>query len=103
MTKKASSQPRPSYSLEQKLHAVRLVREQSLAITEVCKNLSISSSAMKNWLKQYDAGVLGSGLPHRSITPEQQRIRELERKNSQLEHEVAILKKASAFFARELL
>jgi len=35
-------------------------------------------------------------------TPEQQRIRALEQENRQLRQDVTLLKKASAFFAREL-
>jgi len=78
------------------------VREQGLSITSVCKDLNISKSALSSWLKQHDAGSLGSVVQERSITLEQQRIRELEREIKQLEQDVAILKKASAFFAREL-
>jgi len=36
------------------------------------------------------------------LTPEQQRIRQLEQENRQLKGDVEILKKTSAFFAREL-
>ena len=59
-------------------------------------------SAVRRWLAQYDAeqaGQTGMGKP---LTPEQQRIRELERENQRLREDVSILKKASAFFAREL-
>jgi transposase len=53
-------------------------------------------------LEQYDAeqrGQQGIGNP---LTAEQQRIRQLEVENRQLRMDVDILKKASAFFAREL-
>jgi len=103
MTKKPSFRYRPHYSYEQKQHAVHLVREQSLSITQVCKDFNISKSALHDWLKQYDAGRLDAQERERLITPEQQCIRELERRNKQLEQDVAILKKASAFFARALL
>jgi len=36
------------------------------------------------------------------LTAEQQRIRQLEQENQQLRQDVTILKKASAFFAREM-
>jgi len=45
------------------------------------------------------AGRPGIGKP---LTAEQQRIRQLEAENKQLRGDVDILKKASAFFAREL-
>ena len=45
------------------------------------------------------AGRPGIGKP---LTAEQQRIRQLEAENKQLRGDVDILKKASAFFTREL-
>jgi transposase len=44
-------------------------------------------------------GKPGIGKP---LTAEQQRIRQLEQENRQLRGDVEVLKKASAFFAREL-
>lgn len=57
---------------------------------------------MRRWVEQFDeesAGRPGTGKP---LTPEQQRIRQLECENRQLKSDNEILKKASAFFAREL-
>jgi transposase len=57
---------------------------------------------VRRWLAQLDeeaAGRPGIGKP---LTAEQQRIRQLEAENKQLRGDVDILKKASAFFAREL-
>jgi transposase len=57
---------------------------------------------IRRWVTQYGAeqnGQPGIGKP---LTPEQQRIRQLEQENRQLKGDVEILKKASAFFAREL-
>jgi len=103
MTKRHTSGPRPSYNYEQKLHAVRLVREQSLSITSTCKDLNISKSALSSWLKQHDAGSLGSIVQERSITLEQQRIRELEREIQAIRAGCCHLKKSlSLSHAREL-
>jgi len=44
-------------------------------------------------------GCSGIGNP---LTPEQQRIRQLENENRQLRSDVDLLKKVSAFFARDL-
>jgi transposase len=85
-----------------KLQTTRMIREQGLSVTQVCKDLGLVDSAVRRWLEQYDAersGQPGQGKP---LTPEQQRIRELERENQRLREDVSILKKASAFFAREL-
>jgi len=93
---------RRSFNDDLKLQAVRLVRDQKLPVVQVCRDFNISSSSLHRWLIQYDAerdGGAGSGAP---ITPEQRRIRELERENRSLRQDVEILKKASAFFARGL-
>ena len=79
-----------------------MIRDQGLSVGHVCRDLDLVESAVRRWLDQYDAeqnGQLGIGKP---LTPEQQRIRELERENQRLREDVSLLKKASAFFAREL-
>ena len=51
---------------------------------------------------QFDAEQLGQPGIGKPLTSDQQRIRQLEAENKQLRGDVDILKKASAFFAREL-
>ena len=55
-----------------------------------------------NVLVQVDAEQLGHPGIGKPLTAEQQRIRQLEAENRQPRGDVDILKKASAFFAREL-
>jgi transposase len=93
---------RRSFDTEFKLQVVQMIRDQGVAVSQVCRDLDLVESAVRRWLAQYDdeqAGRAGIGKP---LTPEQQRIRELERENQRLREDVSILKKASAFFAREL-
>lgn len=85
-----------------KLQVAQMVRDQGLSVSQVCRDLDLVNSAVRRWVAQYDseqAGQPGHGNP---LTPEQQRIRELERENQRLREDVSLLKKASAFFAREL-
>jgi transposase len=53
-------------------------------------------------LAQVDAAQLGQPGIGKPLNAEQQRIRQIEAENRQLRGDVDILKKASAFFAREL-
>jgi transposase len=79
-----------------------MVRDQNLSVGQVCRDLDLVDSVVRRWVAQYDAergGQPGQGKP---LTPELQRIRELERENQRLREDVSLLKKASAFFAREL-
>jgi len=85
-----------------KLEVVKMVRDQRLSIADVCKSMSVGETALRRWIAQVDAeqtGGRGIGLP---LTADQQRIRALEHENRQLRLDNDILKKASAFFAREL-
>lgn len=85
-----------------KLQVVKMVQEQNLSVAQVCKDLDLVDSAVRRWLAQYDeetAGRPGIGKP---LTAEQQRIRQLESQVRQLQSDNELLKKASAFFAREM-
>ena len=66
------------------------------------RDMKLGESAVRRWLAQFDAEQLGQPGIGKPLTTEQQRIRQLEVENKQLRGDVDILKKASAFFAREL-
>ena len=94
--------PRRAFDAAFKLQVVKMIREQGLGVGQVCKDLNLVDSAVRRWLTQFDeeaAGRPGIGKP---LTAEQQRIRQLEAENQQLKSDNALLKKASAFFAREM-
>ena len=85
-----------------KLQVVQMVRDQGLSVSQVCQDMDLVESAVRRWVEQAEAeqaGLPGIGKP---LTPEQQRIRQLETENRQLRQDNDLLKKASAFFAREL-
>ena len=79
-----------------------MIRVQGLRICEVCREMKLGETAVRRWLAQVDAEQLGLPGIGKPLSPEQQRIRQLEAENKQLRGDVEILKKASAFFAREL-
>lgn len=99
MTKKRT---RRVFDAAFKLQVVRMIREEGLSVGQVCRDMDLAESAVRRWVEQFDeeaAGRPGLGKP---LTAEQQRIRQLEAENRQLKSDNEILKKASAFFAREL-
>src|SRR3982750_2428534 len=85
-----------------KLQVVRMVRDQGLSVGQVCKDLDLGETAVRRWIEQYDAETSGAPTIGKPLTPEQQRIRQLEAENRQLKSDNHLLKKASAFFARDL-
>ena len=79
-----------------------MIRAHSLSIGEVCRDMKLGESAVRRWLAQVGAEQLGQPGIGKPLTAEHHRIRQLEVENKQLRGDVDILKKTSAFFAREL-
>ena len=97
-----ATRKRKTFDPSVKLEVVRMVTEQGQSIRNVSESMDIGQTAIRRWLAQFSAeqnGQPGIGKP---LTAEQQRIRQLEQENQQLRQDVTILKKASAFFAREM-
>jgi transposase len=85
-----------------KLEVVRMVKDQGLSISDVGRSMDLGETAIRRWIKQYETELNGQSGIGKPLTAEQQRIRQLEAENRQLRSDNDILKKASAFFAREL-
>jgi transposase len=79
--------------------AVELARRGDQPIAQIAKDLGIAESGLRRWMKQadLDEGRRGDGL----TSDELKELAELRRRNRTLEMEVEILKRASAYFARE--
>ena len=93
------------YDAETRARAVRLVRDhvgdydsEWAAITAVSSRLGMTSETLRKWIRQaaVDAGE-APGVPSESAA----QIRELKRKNAELEQTIEILKAATSFFVRE--
>lgn len=96
------TQKRRTFDPGFKLEVVKMIKDQGLTVGQVCRDLGIGETQVRNWVKQYEAELAGYPGVGKPLTPEQQRIRQLEEENRRLRQDVDILKKASAFFAREL-
>jgi len=89
--------PKRLFTKEFKVEAVKLVTEQGLTQSEAAKQLGLSPKTYSLWVRQAQAGTIRG--THQSA--EQLRIRELERELMIARMERDILKKATAFFAKE--
>ncbi len=96
------SQNRRTFEPSFKLKVAQMIRVQGLSVGQVCRDMKLGETAVRRWLTQFDAEQLGQAGIGKPLTAEQQRIRELETENRQLRTDNDLLKKASAFFAREL-
>lgn len=90
---------RAAYTLEYKLEAVRLVQGgQSCAVT--AKRLCIPKQTLENWVRQAAKGKL-SGAGAKPVSAEQMELARLRAELARVKMERDILKKATAYFARE--
>jgi len=96
------SQNRRTFDPGFKLKVAQMIRMQGLSVRQVCRDMKLGETAVRRWVAQFDAEQLGQSGIGKPLTAEQQRIRELETENRQLRTDNDLLKKASAFFAREL-
>jgi transposase len=88
--------------MEFKIDAARLVADQGYTIKEAAERLGVPFANITRWLRQYRNGQLVSGQKRAQATAEEARVKQLESEVKRLEQEVAILKKASAYFARQM-
>ncbi|TFL08001.1 IS3 family transposase [Pusillimonas caeni] len=71
-----------------------MVRDRGYSVSEVCESVGVGETALRRWLVQYDAEQLGQRGPGRPISPEQQRIRQLEAELHQAKLDNEPLKKS---------
>ncbi len=91
---------RRKFTAEYKAEVVRLVLEGGKTVGEVSRDLGLVESAVRHWVKQ--AGIdAGEGKKGELTTAEHAELVALRRENKQLRMEREILKKATAFFAKE--
>ena len=95
------SKERRKHTAEFKREALNLVIEQQLSIAEVSRRLGISQSLLHKWKVQFAARGEQAFPGKGQQTPQEAELARLRRENEQLRMERDILKKATAFFARE--
>jgi transposase len=93
--------PRQEYTAEFKSLAVRRVNEGS-TVGAVAKELGLSGQTLRNWVKAAAAGKL-NGAGAKPVTPEQMELSRLRAENVRPKRATEILKKATAYFAKDAL
>jgi transposase len=92
---------RRTFTPEFKAEAVRLVTEQGKSLAEVARDLGLGESMLRAW-KQALTKNGAQAFPGRGNPPAlEEELRRLRAENKRLTMERDILKKATAFFARE--
>lgn len=94
---------RRKHTREFKVEAVKLVTEKGYSVAEAARSLDISETLLRSW-KQAFQGQGELAFPgNGNRNPLEEEIRRLQAENKRLQMERDILKKATAFFAKEVL
>jgi transposase len=89
---------RPPYPPEFKEEAIRLMRSSEKPIAQISRELDVAEQTLRNWRKQEE---IDEGEREGITTEEREELSRLRKKVKVLEQEKEVLRKATAFFARE--
>jgi len=95
-----SKRTRRSFTKEYKAEVVDLIRNSGKSVGTICRELDLTETAVRRWVKQAEVDD-GQGPAGALTTAEVEELRQLRRENRELRMEREILKKATAFFAKE--
>ena len=90
---------RRTFSAAFKAETVELIRSSGKTIGQVCRDLDLTETAVRRWVQQAE---IDAGKRPGLTTAERAELAELRRENRVLREEREILKKAAAFFAKEI-
>ena len=93
---------RRKFSREFKLEAVKLVRDRGVTAAQAARDLDLHENVLRKWVKGLSADPARAFPGHGQMKPEQLEIDRLRKEVAKLKAERDILKKAAAYFAREV-
>jgi transposase len=93
--------PRQSYTLEFKELAINRVKDGQ-SFSSVAKELGMNEQTLRNWAGAATRGAL-TGSATKIVSAEQMELSRLRAENVRLKRENEIIKKAAAYFAKDVL
>jgi transposase len=96
---KKKPRPRRSFTPEFKADIVERCRSGDRSVGQVARDFDLTETAVREWVRQaeLDDGTRADGLS----SDEREELARLRRENRRLREDVEILKRATAFFAKE--
>ena len=91
---------RRSFTPEFKAEIVELCQRGGRSVGHVAKDFDLTETAVREWVKQAERDT-GTREDGGLTSTEQQELAQLRRENRRLREDVEILKRATAFFAKE--
>ena len=93
---------RRKFSREFKLEAVRLVTERGDAVAQAARDLDVAESVLRRWMRELSGDPAQAFPGNGVLKPDQIEIARLRKEVAKLKAERDILKKAAAYFARDV-
>ena len=93
---------RRKFGREFKLEAVNLVRERGVSYAQAARDLDVNVNMLRGWAKEFGSDPKHAFPGLGQMKPEQLEIDRLRKEVTRLKAERDILKKAAAYFAREV-
>ena len=94
---------RRSFTREFKLEAVKLVTDKGYSMAEAARSLDVGETLLRSWKQAFEKEGAQAFPGHGQLPAVEAELRHLRADNKRLLMERDILKKATAFFAREVL
>lgn len=94
---------RRKFSREYKLEAVKLVRERGVGVAQAARDLDVHENVLRKWVREYGSDPAQAFPGHGQMKPEQLEIERLRKEVAKLKAERDILKKAAAYFAKDVI
>lgn len=91
-----TNESRRTFTQDFKLEAAQLVVDQGYSVREAASAMDVGKSTMDKWVRQLKEELNGGSSQPNALTPDQRKIKELEKKIRWIEEEKEILKKATA-------
>ena len=92
---------RKHHTRQFKVDAIKLVTEQGYKVSEAARNLGIHHSSLRRWKNELETNSSQAFPGKGHMRPEKEELHRLRKENKRLRMEREILKKATAFFAKE--
>jgi len=94
---------RRKFSREFKIEAVRLVTDRGVAVAQAARDLDVAESVLRRWMRELTATPVAAFPGNGQMRADLVEIAALKKEVARLRAERDILKKAAAFFAREVI
>ena len=102
MAKRKVPRERRVFNDDYKQQVLELVRAGEKSVRQICRDLDLTESSVRRWIKS-DQTTNGIMTQNSLTETDQQELERLRTENKRLKTERDILKKATAFFAKESL